>query len=427
MSKVQTALAMSQAQLVSAQVSLHQTQIAASAASARAGASLRRLRKAQAAYRSLDGEVRKAALLLYMWGGPEALAPNPTAGEAAVYANAYAESAFPIKAIATRQHDAAVLADALSAARTARKDADHDLAQARIALQTARAVQEKLQHELSSLLPNRPAGVATPATTVAAHVAAQATEVAAQAGRELTSPSALEFTPSSWLSDPVSTTAVALAWAFEELGKPYVWGGTGPNGFDCSGLTQYVWAKAGVQIPRVAVDQYTWATPVPLSQLLPGDLVFFGQTDIHHVGIYIGDGLMINAPHTGDVVRVSSIWWSDLAGFGRVHAAGVPGPIRTPPSAQQPVPEAVVPAAGPVPSQTSPPPGWEPTPGSSAPLPATTPIAPTTTTTTTTTSPPSTTGSTTTTARPTTTTTPGRSPATMMTLPPNQHGTVRGQ
>ncbi len=133
----------------------------------------------------------------------------------------------------------------------------------------------------------------------------------------------------------MSTTSVALAWAFSELGKPYVWAATGPNSFDCSGLTQFVWRKAGVAIPRVAADQYSWTVPVPLSQLLPGDLVFFGTTDIHHVGIYIGDGLMINAPHTGDVVRVSSIWWSDLAGFGRVHASGVPVPQHMPPSARR--------------------------------------------------------------------------------------------
>ena len=89
-----------------------------------------------------------------------------------------------------------------------------------------------------------------------------------------------------------------------------------------------------MSIPRVAADQYAWTIPVPLSQLLPGDLVFFGKTDIHHVGIYIGDGLMINAPHTGTVVQVSSIWWSDLAGFGRVHAAGAPVPL--PPGTHHP-------------------------------------------------------------------------------------------
>src|SRR5262249_52743352 len=80
---------------------------------------------------------------------------------------------------------------------------------------------------------------------------------------------------------------------------------------------------------------------------------FYGKTDIHHVGIYIGDGLMINSPHTGDVVRVSSIWWSDLAGFGRVHAPGTPVPAHNPPTVQKPARPAVVLTAGPVPSQTN--------------------------------------------------------------------------
>jgi peptidoglycan DL-endopeptidase CwlO len=96
--------------------------------------------------------------------------------------------------------------------------------------------------------------------------------------------------------------------------------------------------------------------------------VFYGQTDIHHVGIYIGDGLMINAPHTGTVVQVSSIWWSDLAGFGRVHAPGTPVPLHQPPTVQKPAKPVVVPTAGPVPSQTKAPPGWKPKPGSSTPF-----------------------------------------------------------
>ena len=166
----------------------------------------------------------------------------------------------------------------------------------------------------------------------------------------------------------MSTTPVALSWAFAELGKTYVWGATGPNTFDCSGLTQYVWREAGVSIPRVAAAQDAWTIPVPLSRLLPGDLVFYGETDIHHVGIYIGDGLMINAPHTGTVVQVSSIWWSDLAGFGRVHAPGTPFPLHQPPSIAKPATRVVVATPGPVPSQRKAPPGWKPHPGSSTPF-----------------------------------------------------------
>jgi cell wall-associated NlpC family hydrolase len=114
---------------------------------------------------------------------------------------------------------------------------------------------------------------------------------------------------------PEATAAVQAALA--QVGKPYQWGAAGPNTFDCSGLTMWSWAQAGIAIPRVAADQQSWTTPVPISQLQPGDLVFFG-TPAHHVGMYIGNGLMVDAPHTGADVTVESIWWSDLAGFGRV-------------------------------------------------------------------------------------------------------------
>ncbi len=192
--------------------------------------------------------------------------------------------------------------------------------------------------------------------------------MASQAGAELLSAISLQFSPKGGIPAPLATTAVALKWAFAELGKPYVWGATGPNSFDCSGLTQFVWRQAGVSIPRVAAAQYAWTIPVPLSQLLPGDLVFYGKTDIHHVGMYIGDGLMINAPHTGTVVQVSSIWWSDLAGFGRVHAPGTPVPAHQPPNLTDPAAPEVIATPGPVPAQTAPPAGWKAKPGSSTPL-----------------------------------------------------------
>ncbi len=94
--------------------------------------------------------------------------------------------------------------------------------------------------------------------------------------------------------------------ALRFLGVPYVWGGASPSGFDCSGLVLYVYARYGVSFPHFAAFQAQMGTPVPESQLEPADLVFFGDP-IHHVVIYAGDGLVVEAPHTGDVVKVARL------------------------------------------------------------------------------------------------------------------------
>ena len=109
---------------------------------------------------------------------------------------------------------------------------------------------------------------------------------------------------------------IAVEWAQRMLGRPYVWGATGPSAFDCSGLTAYVWGHAGVWLDHYSGSQYGEGRRIDRSNLRLGDLVFFGW-DLHHVGIYIGDGQMISAPHTGDVVRVQSIDRGDYAGAVR--------------------------------------------------------------------------------------------------------------
>jgi cell wall-associated NlpC family hydrolase len=95
--------------------------------------------------------------------------------------------------------------------------------------------------------------------------------------------------------------------ALQYLGVPYVWGGATPKGFDCSGLVQYVYAQVGVSLPHYTVAQWNYpgAVSIPQDQLQPGDLVFFNGLD--HVGIYLGYGYFVDAPHTGANVRIDSL------------------------------------------------------------------------------------------------------------------------
>lgn len=107
------------------------------------------------------------------------------------------------------------------------------------------------------------------------------------------------------------------------MGTPYVYGGTTPRGFDCSGLVQYSYDKAGVNVPRTTREQYRRASPVPVAAAQPGDLVFFAKGQkISHVGIYLGDDEFIHAPETGQNVKISSIqdsyYQAHFVGAGRI-------------------------------------------------------------------------------------------------------------
>ncbi|WP_052230082.1 C40 family peptidase [Streptomyces sp. CT34] len=114
--------------------------------------------------------------------------------------------------------------------------------------------------------------------------------------------------------DPRAARAVSFAYA--ALGKPYAWGATGPSAYDCSGLVQAAWKSGGVTLPRTTYTQINAGPRIDSSQLAPGDLVFF-HSGISHVGIYIGDGKMIHAPHPGAPVRISPIDHLPFAGATR--------------------------------------------------------------------------------------------------------------
>jgi cell wall-associated NlpC family hydrolase len=117
---------------------------------------------------------------------------------------------------------------------------------------------------------------------------------------------------------PSSGAAAAVAYARAQIGKPYVYAGVGPDAFDCSGLTMMAWAQGGVSMAHGSQAQYDAFPHVPISALQPGDLVFFGDSGPtnHHVGIYVGGGTMIEAPHTGAFVRYASIYRPDLVPLG---------------------------------------------------------------------------------------------------------------
>lgn len=119
---------------------------------------------------------------------------------------------------------------------------------------------------------------------------------------------------------PVSPgAAAAIAAARSQLGVPYRWGGSTPGrGFDCSGLTQYAWAAGGRSLPHSSRAQHAMTRRITADELQPGDLVF-GGSPVHHVGLYIGGGMMIHAPQTGDVIRIASIYsTSKPVSFGRL-------------------------------------------------------------------------------------------------------------
>lgn len=139
-----------------------------------------------------------------------------------------------------------------------------------------------------------------------------------------------------WDAAPEAKKAVEYALA--QLGDPYVWGAEGPDSFDCSGLVQSAYAYAGVSLPRVANDQFnaTRDKPVDTEKLLPGDLLYWWDDpgnwqSVYHTGMYLGGGKMVVAPRTGDVVKISSIWFDNFAGAHRVVDA-----VKTDPDAENP-------------------------------------------------------------------------------------------
>ncbi|MER5717301.1 NlpC/P60 family protein [Streptomyces sp. NPDC002132] len=204
--------------------------------------------------------------------------------------------------------------------KTAKATVQRKLSDARVLLSRLTA-QEKAR--LAEIEKRKQREAARKAAELARQQAAErAAERERSAGSSGSDAPSASSSPSSSSSSPApdasygSKAAKALAYARAQIGKPYVWGATGPDSYDCSGLTKAAWKAAGVSLPRTTYDQVDAGTAVSVADARPGDLIFF-YDDVTHVGLYIGNGMMIHAPKPGTYVREESVFYD---GESAIHS-----------------------------------------------------------------------------------------------------------
>ncbi len=310
-------------------------------------------------------EVQQYALVAYIGGGdPDAAAlledaePNQVGTKAAYLRVASGNRQDLIDELSQAQGALdAELADldaAQADAQRLEEEARSALAGAQQAVADEEAIYARVQGELADLVAAEEARRAAEARRRAEEQARQAAAAAAQAPPpaaptadeideinddppetpptsgvtttvDVESSSTTTTTPSTdggggGVGAPPAGAAGAVSLAYSLIGTPYVWGGSSPSsGFDCSGFTGYVWGQNGYPLPHSAAAQAGMVTQLPLSELQPGDLVFYGWGYIHHVALYVGGGQIVHAPGKGKAVRVDSIYyWDQLHYAGRL-------------------------------------------------------------------------------------------------------------
>jgi peptidoglycan DL-endopeptidase CwlO len=199
-----------------------------------------------------------------------------------------------------------------------RQELARKLAAEKAAAEKAAAERQRAANAAAAASSSDPSGSSSGGSGSGSGSASHSSSSGGSSSRSSTSSSSRSSSaPSSGTGATSSAARQAVAYAKAQLGKPYIWGAEGPRGFDCSGLTMMAWRSAGVSIPRVSGAQYGIGRHInSMSALEPGDLVFFGSP-IHHVGMYAGNGTMIEAPYTGASVRYHSINRPDYAGATR--------------------------------------------------------------------------------------------------------------
>lgn len=298
-------------------------------AQANAKKAVQALAAAEATAKKAEVSLKQTAVQVYVHGGFLPMSENPSSPEEALDLGVRRKY---MNVVADRQ------ADALSESRVARADADRQ----RVALEAA---EQSTRQALTAVESKRGAAAAAVkeqqtllnqvkgelSTLVAAEQQRKAAEEARRVQARLATPAPASggsapllnrstgTAPTNPPPPPNAGAATAVAEAKKQLGKPYQWVGSGPDTFDCSGLTAWAWKAAGKSLAHYTGSQYSATARVAIADLQPGDLVFFGS-DLHHVGLYVGSGQMIHAPQTGSVVKYDTIYRSDLVqSGGRVY------------------------------------------------------------------------------------------------------------